>query len=114
MKRKSFQLKLYGEFWGKWPEEKFQGIDFTADNIQADLAAAESAYCAAWAQFGVDAKVEENIGHNPEDIWWNITIPFKDYDELVSPVFSEKLRGSLAAVANAFASLLKYRIPTQP
>lgn len=110
---KSFQLKTWGEFWGNTPEESFR-INFASKAIQSDLAATEATYCAAWEPFGIHAKVEENIGHNPEDIWWNVTVPFKDYDELVSDNFSEKLCGSLTAVANAFASLLKYRIPTQP
>ena len=107
---KSFQLKAWGEFWGNTPAESFR-IDFTSTAIQSDLAAAEATYCAAWEPFGIHAKVEENIGHNPEDIWWNVTVPFKDYDELVSDDFSQKLRGSLTAVANAFASLLEYRVP---
>lgn len=108
---KSFQLKINGEFWGTWPKERFQGIDFAAPAIQADLAAAENAYCAAWKSFGVNAQIYANIGHHPANMWWNITVPFKDHDELVSDAFSQKLRGGLAAVANAFASLLKYRIP---
>ena len=109
----SFQLKIWGEFWGNTPKERFR-IDFAASDIQTDLAAAEAAYCAAWAPFAVSAAVDKNIGHRPENIWWNITVPFKDHDELVSDAFSEKLRGSLAAVANAFASLLKYRVPVNP
>lgn len=109
---KSFQLQVGGEFWGNWPEEKYKGIDFETEAIQADLAAAESAFCAAWAPFGIDVRVGKNIGHNADDIWWNqIFIPFKDHAELVSPDFAQKLRSCLAAVAKAFASLLKYRIP---
>lgn len=107
---KSFQLKIWSSFYGNTPTKPSR-IDFAAENIQADLAAAEAAYCAAWAPFGVDAAVDKNIGHWPENIWWNMTIPFKDLDELVSTTFSQKLRTSLAAVAGAFASLLKYRIP---
>ena len=110
---KSFQLKIWGEFWGNTPKERFQ-IDFTTDVIRADLEAAETAYCAAWSSFGVKAAVGQNIGHWQTNIWWNVTIPFKDHDELVSDAFSEKLRGSLAAVANAFASLLKYRVSVNP
>lgn len=109
---KSFQLRVGGEFWGNWPKEKYKGIDFAAEAIQADLAAAEAAFCAAWAPFGIDVRVGKNIGHNEDDIWWNhVCIPFKDLDELVSPAFSQKLHTSLAGVATAFASLLKYRIP---
>ena len=110
---KSFLLKIWGEFWGNTPKEHFR-IDFEAPTIQADLAAAEAAYCDAWLLFGVKAAVGQNIGHWQENIWWNATIPFKDHDELVSDAFSQKLRGSLAAVANAFASLLKYRVPVNP
>lgn len=107
---KTFQVKMGGEFYGNTPTRRFR-IDFAAKEIQADLAAAEAAYCAAWAPFGVVATVNKNIGHWPENIWWNMTIPFKDLDELVSSTFSQKLRTSLASVAGAFASLLKYRIP---
>lgn len=110
---KSFQLKIWGEFWGNTPKERFR-IDFSSKTIQSDLAAAEAAYCDAWKPFGINAKVWENIGHHEENIWWNVTVPFKDNDELVSEGFSQKLRGALTAVANAFASLLKYRIPAQP
>ena len=107
---KSFRLKIWGEFWGNTPTKHFR-IDFAAPDVQNDLAAAEAAYCAAWTPFGVNAQVNGNIGHHPENMWWNITVPFKDYDELVSEIFSQKLRDSLAVVANAFASLLKYRVP---
>ena len=109
---KSFQLKIWGEFWGNTPKESFR-IDFASEDkdFQVDLAAAEKAYCAAWTSFGMVASIDQHIGHCAEDIWWNMTIPFKDNDELVSPAFSQKLRTSLATVATAFASLLKYRIP---
>ena len=110
---RSFQLKIHGEFWGNTPEEHFR-IDFSAETIQADLATAENAYCAAWKSFGVNARINANIGHHPENIWWNITVPFKDHDELVSDVFSQRLRSSLATMATAFASLLKYRISVNP
>jgi hypothetical protein len=111
---KSFLLSLTGTFFGNSPEaEKDTCIDFEAKDIQADLAAAEAAYCAAWEPFGIHAVVGNNIGHWPENIWWNVTLPFKDHDELVSPAFSQKLRTSLDAVANAFASLLPYRKETQ-
>lgn len=39
--------------------------------------------------FGVDAKIDQNIGHHSENIWWNAAIPFKDLDELVSEEFSK-------------------------
>ena len=106
---KSFQLKIWGEFWGNGPGKNFR-IDFTDDKIQSTLVAAESDYCAAWIPFGVAAKIGQNIGHHAENIWWNITVPFKDHDELVSDEFSEKLCGSLAKVAAAFASLTPYRV----
>ena len=110
---KSFQLKIWGEFWGNGPGKNFR-IDFTADKIQSTLAAAEADYCTAWRHFGVDVKIGQSIGHHSENIWWNVTVPFRDHDELVSEEFSEKLCGSLAAVANAFASLLEYRVPVNP
>lgn len=106
---KSFQLKIWGEFWGNGPGKNFR-IDFTDDKIQSTLVAAESDYCAAWSPFGVDAKIDQNIGHHSENIWWNVTVPFKDHDELVSAEFSEKLCGSLAKVAAAFATLTPYRV----
>lgn len=105
---KSFQLKMWGEFWGAWPKEKYKGIDFTADAIQADLATAETAIGKAFDVFG---KVV-NCGHNPEDIWWNVTIPFASHEELVSEAFSQNLCGSLAKLAGAFSGLLGYRIKT--
>ena len=106
---KSFQLKIWGEFWGNGPGKNFR-IDFMDDKIQSTLVAAESDYCDAWSPFGVAAKIGQNIGHHAENIWWNITVPFKDHDELVSDEFSEKLCGSLAKVAAAFASLTPYRV----
>ena len=105
---KSFQLKMWGEFWGAWPKEKYKGIDFTADNIQADLAKAEAAIGKAFDVFGKTV----NCGHHPQDIWWNVTIPFASHDELVSEEFSLNLCGSLARLAGAFSGLLGYRIPT--
>lgn len=104
---KSFQLKMWGEFWGAWPKEKYKGIDFTADAIQADLATAEAAIGKAFDVFGKTV----NCGHHPQDIWWNVTIPFSSHEELVSEEFSLNLCGSLARLAESFALLLPYRIP---
>ena len=104
---RSFQLKMWGEFWGNTPEKPFS-IDFAAADIQPDLAAAEAAYRSAWTSFEVAA----NIGHHSENIWWNVTVPFKDHDELVSDQFSKQLRDSLANTAKSFAMLLPYRVPT--
>ena len=104
---RSFQLKMWGEFWGNTPEKPFS-IDFAAADIQPDLAAAEDAYRSAWTSFEVAA----NIGHHSENIWWNVTVPFKDHDELVSDQFSKQLRDSLANTAKSFAMLLPYRVPT--
>ncbi|MBR3924138.1 MAG: AAA family ATPase, partial [Kiritimatiellae bacterium] len=56
---RSFQLKMWGEFWGNTPEKPFS-IDFAAADIQPDLAAAEDAYRSAWTSFEVAA----NIGHH--------------------------------------------------
>ena len=105
---KSFQLKMWGEFWGAWPKEKYKGIDFTADTIQADLAKAEAAIGKAFDVFGKTV----NCGHNPQHIGWNVTIPFASHDELVSEAFSQNLCGSLARLAGAFSGLLGYRIQT--
>ena len=116
---KSFQLKSWGEFWGRAvgdTEKSFHAIDFNSGNVKDDLAKALDAFREAWAGFGVNG----NCGCNPGDhvgggdIWFNATVPFKDHDELVSDAFSKKLRGSLASVANAFASLTKYRVFVNP
>ena len=112
---KSFQLEILGEFYGRTSEnDAGSGIDFGAN--EKAVAAVEDAYRAAWMPFAVIANIGHNVGYGigQDDIWWNVTIPFKDHDELVSDAFSEKLRGSLAAVANAFASLTKYRVSVNP
>ena len=106
---RSFQLKIWGEFYGNTPTTRFS-IDFASEKIQPYLASSETAYCSAWNPFGLVVKVEQNIGHHKENIWWNVTVPFKDHDELVSDEFSQKLRDSLAKVAAAFATLLPYRV----
>ncbi len=108
---RSFQLKIWGEFWGNTPKEMF-GIDFNSEDVKQSLAIVLGRICDAWACFGVKG----NSGCNPGDhiggghIGWNVAVPFKDHDELVSDGFAEKLRGSLAQVAAAFASLLPYRV----
>ena len=109
---KSFYLNVYGEFWGNWPEEKYKGIDFNATDIQSALSKALEAICEAWSVLGVKGDSGCNPGDyvGSGDIWWNASIPFKDYDELVSEEFSKKLRGSLVKVAAAFATLLPYRV----
>lgn len=112
---KEFQLKIAGEFYGRTSEnDPSAGIDFGA-HIE-EVVATEDDYRAAWEPFGVIANIGHNVGAGigMDDLWWNITVPFKDHDELVSDAFSQKLRGSLAAVAAAFASLLKYRVSVNP
>lgn len=112
---KEFQLKIKGEFYGRTSEnDPSAGIDFGAH--MEEVAATEDDYRAAWEPFGVIANIGHNVGAGigMDDLWWNITVPFKDHDELVSDAFSQKLRGSLAAVAAAFASLLKYRVSVNP
>ena len=110
---KCFLLSLQGQFWGDSPEAEINTfIDFAADDIQPDLAAAKSAYCVAWGVFS--GNVNKSIDLWDGGIFWDATIPFKDHDELVSGDFSQKLRKALSGVANAFASLLKYRIPVNP
>ena len=71
---RSFQLKVWGEFWGRNnnPAKRFH-IKFDGPNIQTDLESAENAVRDAWSAFDVKA----NCGHNPDDIWWNVTVPFK-------------------------------------
>ena len=102
---KAFQMKVWGEFYGNTHKKRYH-IDFNSEAIQSDRCKAEDAIRDAWLAFDVKA----NCGYNPEDIWWNVTIPFKDHDELVSEEFSKKLRGSLAKVAAAFATLTPYRV----
>lgn len=109
---KCFLLSLQGQFWGDSPEAEINTfIDFAADDIQPDLAAAKSAYCVAWGVFS--GNVNKSIDLWDGGIFWDASIPFKDHDELVSEDFSQKLRKALSGVANAFASLLKYRVPVQ-
>lgn len=112
---KSFQLKTWGEFWGNVPGdngELFHAIDFNSGEVKACLDSALASIRDAWSAFGVKG----NSGCNPGncigdgDIWWNVAIPFKDHDELVSEEFSKKLCGSLAKVAATFATLLPYRV----
>lgn len=109
---KSFQLKIWGEFWGVYPKEKFKGIDFNADAIKSVLAKALDDVSNAWSAFGITG----NCGCHPGDhvgggdIWWNVTIPFASQEELVRKEFSEKLRGSLVKLAAAFSPLLDYRV----
>ena len=112
---KSFQLKVWGEFWGRAAgdtPESFHAIDFNSDEVKPCVDNVIGSVRDAWACFGVKG----NSGCNPGDhigggdIWWNVIVPFKDHDELVSDEFSQKLRGSLANVAAAFATLLPYRI----
>lgn len=112
---KTFQLKIWGEFWGNTPTKRF-GIDFNSEAVKADTATVLDAVREAWACFGVKGYSGCNLGNQigSGDIWWNATIPFKDLAELVSPDFSQHLRGALAAVANAFATLLNYRVSINP
>ena len=110
---KRFQLSVRSEFWGTWPEDKFAGIDFNAEAIQPELNKALEHIRDAWSAFGVKGEGDCNVGDKvgSGDIWWNATIPFKDYEELVSDEFSNKLRDSLVKLAESFAILLPYRVP---
>ena len=112
---KSFQLKIWGEFWGNTPTKHF-GIDFNSDKVKDDVAKTLDSLREVWTGFGVKGYSGCNPGAKigNGDIWWNATVPFKDLAELVSPDFSQHLRGALTAVANAFAALLKYRVPVNP
>ena len=112
---KSFQIKTWGEFWGRAAgdsSESFHAIDFNSDEAKTCIDKVIACVRDAWSIFSVKG----NCGCNPGDhigggdIWWNVTVPFKDHDELVSDEFSKQLRGSLAKVAAAFATLLPYRV----
>ena len=109
---KTFILKVWGEFWGNWPKEKYLGIDFSADAIKPDLAKTLEGVGSAWSSFGVKGNCGCNSGSyvGGGDIWWNVTIPFESHEELVGDEFSEKLRGSLVKLAEAFSALLGYRV----
>ena len=116
---KSFQLRIQGEFWGRIlgdTEQSFHAVDFNSDTVKMDLAKALDAFRNVWTCFGVKGNCDCNPGDHVGggDIWFNVIVPFKDHDELVSEPFSQNLRGSLAAMANAFAMLLKYRIHVNP
>lgn len=108
----TFILKVWGEFWGNWPKEKYLGIDFSADAIKSDLDKTLEGVGSAWSSFAVKG----NCGCNPSnhvgegDIWWNVAIPFASHEELVGNEFSEKLRDSLVKLAGNFAILLPYRV----
>ena len=117
---KSFLLKIWGEFWGNWPKERYKGIDFNAESIQPDLAKTLEGVSSAWSAFGVSGNCGCNSGDyvGGGDIWWNVTIPFKEttsvdlaYEVLVSKEFSKKLRDSLVKLAESFAILLPHRVP---
>ena len=109
---KCFQLKIWAEFWGNWPKEKYLGINFNAEAIQSDLVQALDGICTAWSEFGIKG----NCGCNPGDhvgsgyIFWNATIPFVNQNELVSEDFSKKLRDGLVKLAESLAILLPYRV----
>ena len=112
---KSFQLKMWGEFWGRAAgdtNKSFHAIDFNSDKVKADLEKALDAVRNAWFCFDVKGNCGCNCGDQigSGDIWWNATVPFASYEEMVKGEFPQKLRGSLAKVAAAFASLLPYRV----
>lgn len=108
----TFILKVWGEFWGNWPKEKYLGIDFSSDAIKIDLDKTLEGVRNAWSAFSVKGNCGCNPGNHVGggDVWWNVAIPFKDHDELVGNEFSEKLRGSLVKLAEVFSALLGYRV----
>lgn len=110
----TFVLKVWGEFWGNWPKDKYLGIDFNADAIKSDLAKTLEGVGNAWSAFGVKGNCGSNPGDHvgDGDIWWNVAIPFASLEELVGNEFSEKLCGSLVRLAESFAILLPYRVQT--
>lgn len=105
---KSFRLKISGEFWGNSPKEKFRGINFSAKEIQAKLSSAERRFRLTWDAAAGDVF---NIGHQSQNIWFNVSIPFRDRDELIAESFAKKLRHALCRIAEAFSWLLPYRVP---
>ena len=112
---KSFQLKMWGEFWGCAAgdtNKSFHAIDFNSDKVKADLEKALDVVRNAWFCFDVKGNCGCNCGDQigSGDIWWNATVPFSSYEEMVEGEFPKKLRGSLAKVAAAFATLLPYRV----
>lgn len=112
---KSFQLKMWGEFRGCAAgdtNKSFHAIDFNSDKVKADLEKALDAVRNAWFCFDVKGNCGCNCGDQigSGDIWWNATVPFSSYEEMVKGEFPKKLRGSLAKVAAAFATLLPYRV----
>ena len=110
----TFILKVWGEFWGNWPKEKYKGIDFNADATKPTLEKALDGVCDAWSAFGVKGKSGCHCGDHVGggDIWWNVSIPFSSNEELVGSEFSKKLRDSLVKLAESFAILLPYRVST--
>ena len=108
----TFILKVWGEFWGNWPKEKYLGMDFSSDAIKSDLDKTLEGVSNAWSAFGVKGNCGCDSGNHVGggDVWWNVAIPFETREELVGNEFSEKLRGSLVKLAEAFSALLGYRV----
>ena len=106
---------MWGEFWGRAAgdtNKSFHAIDFNSDKVKADLEKALDAVRNAWFCFDVKGNCGCNCGDQigSGDIWWNATVPFSSYEDMVKGEFPQKLRGSLAKVAAAFASLTPYRV----
>ena len=112
---KSFQLKIWGEFWGRAAgdsSKSFHAIDFNSGEVNASLDKVLDSVRNAWSCFDVMGNCGCNHGDRigSGDIWWNVTVPFSNLEEMVRGEFPQKLRGSLAKVAAAFATLLPYRV----
>ena len=61
-------------------------------------------------QFKIIETDGDCIFRSAEDVWWNATIPFASYEEMDGKDFSQKLRGSLVRLVEAFAALSRYRV----
>ena len=112
---RSFQLRIWGEYWGRAigdTSKSFHAIDFNSDKVKPQVDMVIDAVRDVWSCLGVKGYCGCNYGDRigSGDIWWNVTVPFSNYEEMVKGEFPQKLRDSLAKVAAVLVSLLPYRV----
>ena len=105
-----FLLRFWGQVLGNHPPQEFKGLDLTSEASLADVKTVEESVRGAFWDFDATGKCEHDGCH----LWWSGTIPFFSRHELAGNAFSRKFRKSLEKLANAFALLMKYRVPVNP